>query len=67
MPSTATTLAWIPSAQELPDDEATVLIAMDDQEVWTGFTEGGVWHYVSGERVSGKVTHWADFPPPPSA
>lgn len=57
---------WIPCADELPDDEMTVLIALSDGEVWTGFHDEGEWRYVSGDRVDQgegiTVEHWAEFP-----
>src|SRR5690348_10222099 len=39
--------AWIAVEDSLPDDEMTVLIALEDGEVWTGFLDGGEWRYVS--------------------
>lgn len=62
---------WHSVNVELPDDDMTVLIALSDGEVWTGFMDAGDWRYVSAELVdqgSGtKVTHWAEFPEPPNA
>jgi len=47
----------------------TVLIALSDGEVWTGFRDAGDWRYVSGDRVDQgegtTVTHWAEFPEVP--
>ena len=58
---------WIPTAEQLPDDDECVLIAMSDGEVWTGFHDGMDWRYVSADIVdSTTVTHWMGFPPPPS-
>ena len=56
---------WIDTKQQLPDDETTVLIALDDGEVWTGYIDGEEWHYVSGDTMASKVTHWQDLPEPP--
>ena len=59
---------WIAVTDKLPDDDATVMIAMDDGEVWTGYMEYGEWRYVSGEPVAyASITHWMDFPEPPNA
>lgn len=49
----------------LPDDEQTVLICMDDGEVWTGYMEAGEWLYVSGDPMAATVTHWMHLPAPP--
>lgn len=56
---------WISTAEQLPDDEQTVLIAMEDGEVWTGFMDAGEWRYVSADPVGCAVTHWREFPEPP--
>ena len=63
-------ILWICASVQLPDDETTVLIALSDGEVWTGYMEAGQWFFVSGDLVdqgSGtRVCCWADFPEPPS-
>lgn len=58
---------WIPVSKSLPDDDQTVLLAMDDGEVWTGYHDADRWFYVSGDPISGRapVTHWMEFPEPP--
>ena len=48
-----------------PDEDRTVLVHMEDGEVWTGFLDEGVWRFVSGDRIEAKVLHWAHFPEPP--
>jgi hypothetical protein len=59
---------WIKTTERLPDDEMTVLIAMADGEVWTGYMDGDVWRYVSGDPINASaVTHWMDLPPHPEA
>lgn len=59
-------MTWIPCSQELPDDDQTVLIVMDDGEVWTGFHDGDDgWRYVSADPIGAPVTHWMAFPEPP--
>lgn len=57
---------WNRVEDQLPDDEATVLIALADGEVWTGFLDAGEWRYVSADLVEARVTHWAHFPNPPT-
>lgn len=56
---------WTAVKDGLPDEDLTVLIYLEDGEVWTGFLESGKWHFVSGDRVADTVTHWMDFPEPP--
>jgi Protein of unknown function (DUF551) len=56
---------WIDASQDLPDEEMTVLLALEDGEVWTGFLDAGIWRYVSADTIAAKVTHWAEFPEPP--
>jgi hypothetical protein len=48
-----------------PDEDRTVLVHMEDGEVWTGFLDEGVWRFVSGDRIEAEVLHWAHFPEPP--
>ena len=61
-----TGVKWIPAGEALPDDELTVLVALACGEVWTGFHEAGEWRYVSADLIGEPVTHWAEFPAPPS-
>lgn len=58
---------WVEAWRRLPDDELTVLIALDDGEVWTGFLDSGIWRYVSADAIDATVLYWADFPTPPNA
>lgn len=54
---------WIHVDELLPDDGMTVLIAMSDREVWTGYLDAGQWRYVSGDPIeSERITHWMDLP-----
>jgi Protein of unknown function (DUF551) len=57
---------WVDAQDKLPDDDMTVLVALDDGEVWTGFMDAGIWRYVSADAIEGTVKHWAEFPEPPS-
>lgn len=59
-------IRWRDVWKEMPDDDLTVLVALDDGEVWTGFRDAGQWRYVSADLISARVTHWAEFPLPPS-
>ena len=61
----SSSVEWVDASKQLPDDDMTVLIALDDGEVWTGFMDSGVWGYVSADAIEGNVTHWAEFPAPP--
>ena len=59
-------LRWIPAADELPDDDQTVLIADSESEVEIGFLDGpDGWRLANGARVPAPVTHWAELPAPP--
>ena len=59
------TVRWVPVDDELPDDEMTVILCADG-EPWTGFREGAMWYYVSGDPVFAAVTHWCEFPEVPA-
>jgi len=58
-------IEWKRTADEVPDDDMTVLVALSDGEVWTGYCDAGWWRYVSGDRIEPKVVFWAEFPEPP--
>src|SRR5688572_23936764 len=69
-PAQCSEVVWINADVELPDDEMTVLMALSDGEVWTGFRDAGEWRYVSADPVDQgngtKVLFWAAFPEPPN-
>ena len=57
---------WKPIAESLPDDDLTVLVALDDGYVWPAFMDGEQWHYVTADPIEDvKVTHWMNMPEPP--
>lgn len=62
----AAAVQWVPVTTALPDDDMTVIMAVDG-EPWTGFMDAGQWRYVSADLVGGKVTHWCEFPDVPDA
>lgn len=64
-PTLFSQLVWRKVKDELPDDDQTVLVHMDDGEVWTGFLDTEVWRFVSGDRIEAEVLHWMPFPEPP--
>ena len=65
MPNLSSLIRWIPVAEELPDDDQTVLIA-DSESVEIGFLDGpNGWRFDNGARVTEAVTHWAELPEPP--
>jgi hypothetical protein len=62
-----TEVLWNSVKNKLPDDDMTVLIVMEDGEVWTGYMDGDSWRYVSGDTMQAAVTHWMHMPEPPAA
>ncbi len=64
--TTTSSITWVDATLELPDDDTTVLLALEDGEVWTGFRDAGAWCYVTADPVESTVTHWAAFPAPPT-
>lgn len=57
--------SWIACADELPDEELTVLVYAPAQPdpVWLGYLDQGMWLSVEGADLD--VTHWMDLPEPP--
>lgn len=66
MITTQKIITWVDPAEDLPDDDITVLLALADGEVWTGYLDAGAWRFVSGDPVEVHVSWWASFPDPPS-
>ena len=60
------TITWVDAAEELPDSDQTVLVHLEDGEVWTGFLDGNTWRYVSADKIETAVLHCAAFPEPPA-
>ena len=59
--------AWIPVTEKLPDADLLVLIALNDDDVWTGYRDGDIWRYVDAMPITGeRVTHWMPMPAPPT-
>lgn len=57
---------WTPVTKQLPDDGLLVAIALNDDDVWTGFRDGDIWRYADGMPVSNeRVTDWMHMPTPP--
>jgi len=57
---------WTPVAKQLPDDGLLVVIALNDDDVWTGFRDGEIWRYADGMPViNERVTDWMRMPSPP--
>jgi hypothetical protein len=59
-------ISWTSTNDELPDTDTTVLVHLEDGEVWTGFLDGNTWRFVSSDKIDGEVLHWAHFPQPPT-
>jgi hypothetical protein len=58
---------WTDAAQQLPDDDTLVLLALADGEVWTGFRDGDIWRLADAMPAGEGVTHWMHMPPGPGA
>jgi ParB-like chromosome segregation protein Spo0J len=61
------TLEWIPAAARMPDDDITVLIALEGGEVAPAYRQDGVWVDTSGMPLfKHVVTHWMHVPAAPT-
>lgn len=59
---------WKPVDERLPDDGALVIIALNDDDVWTGYRDGDIWRYVDAMPITKeRVTHWTHMPAHPCA
>ena len=60
------TVTWnLLATLPLPDADITVLVALANGEVDSGFHDGDVWRYVDASRIDHEVEAWADFPSHP--
>lgn len=61
----AMTASWTPASAP-PDADTTVMLALDDGEVWQGYWDGSDWFDVSGLRLApGRVIYWQHTPAHP--
>jgi len=59
-------LTWTPTDVSLPDDDMTVLVALDDGEVWPAFLDGETWRYVTDDPIEdARVLFWMHIPAHP--
>lgn len=63
------TITWHIAANELPDDDTTVLVQSPDgsEPVWPGFHDEHGWHFVEFPCSPINVTYWAEMPLGPIA
>ncbi|QKJ67456.1 hypothetical protein HQN60_12490 [Deefgea piscis] len=54
--------AWTKTAEQGPDDECAVLMALSENEVWSGFRLDGQWHFINGDPCCEVPTHWMHLP-----
>lgn len=60
--------AWTPVDERLPDNDLLVLIAVNDDDTWTGYHINGAWRYSDGFPIEKeRVTHCMPMPTPPIA
>ena len=65
--SKTTRSPWTDQASgQLPDDEITVLVALDDGDVWPAYRDADKWIYVTGDPIeSSRVLYWMHMPQHP--
>ena len=61
-----TTITWIPTDVELPDDSTVVLVALEsgDEPTWIGYYDSAEcdWFNSDGMRFKSAVSHWCELP-----
>ncbi len=59
--------SWTSTADQLPDDDTMVLIALTDGEVWPGYLDGTTWRDTNAYPIeAARVGHWMHMPAPPA-
>lgn len=61
------TITWIRAADQLPDDDITVLIVDGEENLEMGFFDGQTWRYTSSDIVFCGVIFWSEIPQFPTA
>ena len=56
---------WTRVEDKLPDADLTVLLALDDGEVWPGYLDGDEWRYVTSDPLGSRAVAWMDLPEGP--
>ena len=63
------TITWIDTSVELPDDSITVLVALGSgaEPTWIGYYDSAEddWFNPDGMRFKSAVSHWAELPQVP--
>ncbi|MBK7092385.1 MAG: hypothetical protein IPH59_11810 [bacterium] len=64
------TITWISTSVELPDDSLVVLVALEsgDEPTWIGYYDSAEddWFNSDAMRFKSAVSHWAEMPVGPS-
>lgn len=61
---TIATIEWKRTADELPDDDTTVLISECDGEVWIGWLDAEQWRDALGMPIATPIW-WSEMPEAP--
>ena len=57
---------WIPTCEDLPDEDITVMVAVSGAGVpQFAYLTDGEWMFENGRPIDGEVTYWADLPEVP--
>ncbi len=63
------TITWMSTDVELPDDSIVVLVALEsgDEPTWIGYYDSAEcdWFNCDGMRFRSAVSHWCDLPQVP--
>ncbi len=63
------TITWISTDVELPDDSIVVLVALEsgDEPTWIGYYDSAEcdWFNSDGMRFRSAVSHWCELPQAP--
>lgn len=58
-------LFWIDVRDHLPDDQITVLVALQFGEMELAWHEEGHWWLCASGGMEDRISHWMDLPEPP--
>jgi hypothetical protein len=65
MKTLTSSITWHDAKTDLIDDETSVLVCTEDDQVWIGHHEDGLWFWAEGNEITSPVRLWAEIPAPP--
>jgi len=53
-------MKWYKCADEMPSEETDVLLCTNDNDIFSGYFDGDLWHTTSGLMGEEDIEYWTD-------